>query len=150
MQPLSGDLHGNQAFQGICAAARRLKVKIRIVYLSNAEMYLPYSAGFKANMKKVPWDAKSLLVRTVRHPKYPMRSDRWHYNVQPFGSDYLKRLGSGRYPKIYQMMRDFLRTPRAIRRKVMQPRGFSKFTPEVLTYDEFRKRWRERRQRRRR
>ncbi|MFH2008354.1 MAG: hypothetical protein ABI333_17345 [bacterium] len=138
-QPLAGDLHGANVFQGICAAAQRLGIKIRIVYLSNAEMYLPYSKSFLANMKAVPWDAKTQLVRTVRGDKYPMKSDRWHYNVQPFGSDYLRRLGLGRYRRIHHMMQDFWNTPYKVRRALMRPKGFSRFTEEVLDYDQHRK-----------
>ncbi len=149
IQPLSGDLHGTRVFKGLCAAARRLHVPIRIVYLSNAEMYLPYSANFKANMKAVPTDAKTLVVRTVRHKMLVMRGDRWHYNIQPF-DDFLKRLATGRYRRIYDMMRDILRAPRAVRQKVMGPRGFSRFTADVPTLDELLKRYRERRRRQRR
>lgn len=144
-QPVPGDLHGERVFQGISRAARRLGVPMRIVYLSNAEMYLPYSKAFVANMKSVPSDARSLLVRTVRHDRYPMLGDKWHYNVQPFSDDYLRRLESGRYHRIYNMMEDFLRSPRAVQQKTMTPRGFSRFSREVPTFDELLQRARERR-----
>jgi len=156
-QPLSGDLHGTQVLKGICAAARRLKIPIRIVYLSNAEMYLPYTKQFIANMKAVPWDAKSLVVRTVRGKRYVQKSDKWHYNIQPFGKDYLRRLGQGHYRRIHTMMKDFERTPRRIRRRLQRPRGFSRFTRDVVDYAAFqaglrkhrndKKRWRRGRKR---
>ncbi len=148
IQALSGDLHGKKVFSGICAAARRLKASIRIVYLSNAEMYLPYSSGFMANMNRVPWDEKTLLVRTVRHNKYPMRTDRWHYNIQPFGKDFLQRLKSKNYRRVYHMMRDLRYAPAAVKAKVMRPKGFSRFTDEVPTFEELRKRWLRRHRRR--
>lgn len=137
IQPLSGDLHGTHVLQGVCAAAVRLKIAIRIVYLSNAEMYLPYTKQFMANMKAVPWDEKSLLVRTVRGKRYVMKSDKWHYNIQPFGKDFLRRLGQGHYRRIHSMMKDFERTPRLIRRRLQRPKGFSRFTRDVLDYGAF-------------
>lgn len=149
IQPLAGDLHGAKVFRGICAAARRLRVPMHIVYLSNAEMYLPYSKAFLANMRAVPHDARSLLVRTVRHPKLPMRGDRWHYNIEPFGSDFVPRLATGLYHRIYNLMRDFYRSPRAVRRRLMRPRGFSRFTRDVITYQAALAKWRAARKRRR-
>ncbi len=134
IQPLSGDLHGTQVLQGIGRAAKRLKIAIRIVYLSNAEMYLPYSKQFIANMKAMPWDEKSLLVRTVRGKRYVMKSDKWHYNIQPFGRDYLRRLATGHYRRIHSMMKDFDRTPRQTRRTLQRPRGFSRFTRDIVDY----------------
>ncbi len=131
-QPLTGDLHGNRVLQGIAAAAKRLKIPIRIVYLSNAEMYLPYSSQFIANMKALPWDARTLVVRTVRGKRYRMKSDRWHYNIQPFGGDFLRRLATGQYRRIHVMMRDFDNTPGRIRRPLQRPRGFSRFTRDVV------------------
>lgn len=146
-QPVPGDLHGERVFQGISAAARRLGIPMRIVYLSNAEMYLPYSKAFLANMQSVPTDARSLLVRTVRHDKYPMLGDKWHYNVQPFADDYLRRLGSNRYHRIYNMMEDFLRAPRAAQQRTMTPRGFSRFGRDIPTFEELLQRAREKRRR---
>jgi hypothetical protein len=157
IQPLSGDLHGTQVLQGISRAAKRLKIAIRIVYLSNAEMYLPFTKQFIANMNAVPWDDKSLLVRTVRGKRYVMKSDKWHYNIQPFGKDYLRRLATGHYRRIHSMMKDFERTSRKTRRALQRPRGFSRFTPDVMDYTTFlarmqkhrdhKKRWRRRRKR---
>jgi len=131
-QPLPGDLHGTQVLQGIAAAAKRLRIAIRIVYLSNAEMYLPYTKQFIANMKALPWDSNTLLVRTVRGKSYVQKSDKWHYNIQPFGADFLRRLGQGHYNNVHTMMQDFDNTPRLIRRRVQRPRGFSRFTRAVV------------------
>lgn len=145
LQPLPGDLHGERVVVGIGQAARRLGIPMRIVYLSNAEMYLPYSKAFATNMKSVPADARSLLLRTLRHNSYPMLGDRWHYNVQPFIEDYLRRLETGSYRRIYNMMEDLLRAPMAARTKAMSPKGFSRFSADIPTFDELRQRARERR-----
>ena len=144
-----GDLHGPNVLKGICASARRLGVKIRVVYLSNAESYLKLSKPFISNMNAVPWDEKTLMVRTVRGPKYRMKSDRWHYNIQPFGADYLRRLNSGRYRHINEMMHDFELTPSRVRRALQRPRGFSRFTADVLDMNQYRSKARARRSRRR-
>ncbi len=156
-QPLSGDLHGTQVLQGIATAAKRLKIPVRIVYLSNAEMYLPYTKQFITNMKTLPWDGKTLLVRTVRGKRYVMKSDKWHYNIQPFGKDYLRRLSSGQYRRVHTLMKDFDHTPRRIRRRLQRPKGFSRFTKDVIDratllkrirkHRKHKKRWRRRRKR---
>jgi hypothetical protein len=131
IQALPGDLHGVVVLRAIGAAARRLGLAIRIVYLSNAEMYLPYSKSFIATMQSLPVDERSVLVRTVRGGGYPMLGDNWHYNVQPFQKDYVRRLSTGRYHGIFRLMGDLDRAPHRVRQALMQPKGFSRFTDEV-------------------
>jgi hypothetical protein len=64
-RPMVADLYGTNGLAGIGAAAKRLAVPIRVVYVSNAEQYADYDAFFVANVDHLRGDPKALLVRTV-------------------------------------------------------------------------------------
>jgi len=61
---LRGDLSVGGALASIGAAAQKVGGVVRIVYLSNAERYFPYTAGFKKSMLALPIDDRSLVLRT--------------------------------------------------------------------------------------
>jgi hypothetical protein len=91
----NGDLTGARAVRAIGAAAQRLGVPVRVVYLSNAEQFFPYGEGFEANVRALPGDERTVLLRTFRAPRatYPA-GDRWHYVVHRW-PDFVDRLGPG-------------------------------------------------------
>jgi hypothetical protein len=59
-----GDLSVGGTLASIGAAAQKVGGVVRIVYLSNAERYFPYTAGFKKSMLGLPIDDRSLVLRT--------------------------------------------------------------------------------------
>jgi len=59
------DLRGKKGLAGVGEAARALGLPIRAVYLSNAENYWPFSKQYRDNVKGLPFDDRSLLIRTV-------------------------------------------------------------------------------------
>lgn len=59
-----GDLSVGGAMVSIGAAAQKIGGVVRIVYLSNAERYFPYTPGFRHGMLALPTDERSLVVRT--------------------------------------------------------------------------------------
>ncbi len=59
-----GDLSVGGAMASIGAAAQKVGGVVRIVYLSNAERYFPYTPGFRHGMLALPTDDRSLVVRT--------------------------------------------------------------------------------------
>ncbi|MBL9004920.1 MAG: hypothetical protein JNJ46_11785 [Myxococcales bacterium] len=59
-----GDLSIGGAMSAVAGAAQRVGGVVRTLYLSNAERYFPYTAGFKQSMLALPTDDKSLVVRT--------------------------------------------------------------------------------------
>jgi len=59
-----GDLSVGGAMASIGAAAQRAGAVVRVVYLSNAERYFPYTAGFRRSMLALPVDEHSLILRT--------------------------------------------------------------------------------------
>ncbi|MCB1309757.1 MAG: hypothetical protein KDK30_16320 [Leptospiraceae bacterium] len=92
IQAVPGDLKGTVTMQSIAAAARRMDLPIRVFYTSNAEEYMRYPDTMRANIRAIPVDHRSLLLRTASvgarnvlgHPpgeKFP--EDPFHYNIQP-------------------------------------------------------------------
>jgi hypothetical protein len=59
-----GDLSVGGTLASIGAAAQKVGATVRLVYLSNAERYFPYTAGFKKSMLALPIDDRSLVLRT--------------------------------------------------------------------------------------
>lgn len=98
-----GNLNGTITICGIADAAKRMNVPIRLVYLSNAEEYIPsYSENFKKNFTALPSDNRSILLRTISFQKlsYPWAPDSeistdkgFHYNVMALQifQEYLSR-----------------------------------------------------------
>lgn len=78
-----GDLNGPRTMQQIAQAARAAAVPVRIIYLSNAESWFSYRREFRDNLRALPLDERSLVLRTVKSEvlRYPT-GDIWHYNAQ--------------------------------------------------------------------
>jgi hypothetical protein len=92
----TGDVTGAQTMRAVGDAARRLNVIVRAVYFSNAEQFFHYTSGFSENVRALPTDARSVVLRTFRHARntpYP-DGDSWHYMVHPM-PDFLERLALG-------------------------------------------------------
>jgi sulfatase modifying factor 1 len=67
----------------IAEAQRELGVPLRIVYLSNAEEYFAYNDSFRTAFTTMPFDERSVVLRTVAR-RLPDGSRRvWHYQVEP-------------------------------------------------------------------
>jgi hypothetical protein len=65
IRSMSTNLLASVGLRNIGKTAKTLGVPIRVLYLSNAEQYWPYNDVFKANMAALPFDEKSLLLRTI-------------------------------------------------------------------------------------
>jgi len=97
IRALQGDLNGPRTLCGIGEAAKRMGVIIRILYPSNAEEYKvfrPYKWTFRRNVRNLPADARSLVLRTYTFsPSRLIWPKGWkgvskvgfHYNAQPLG-----------------------------------------------------------------
>ncbi len=104
----TGDLTGTTTLVGIGAALRRLGAVVRVIYFSNAEQFFAYTPQFRQNMRALPTDAQTLVVRTTRHPSLPNAAgDRWHYVVQDFG-DFGARLRARVYGRSTVMLEDLV------------------------------------------
>lgn len=65
VRPMSGNLMGEAALAGIGETARQLSVPIRLVYFSNAEEYCNYGEAFRRNLRALPFDERSVVLRTL-------------------------------------------------------------------------------------
>lgn len=63
--PVRGDLTADKTVKDVAEAARRTGLAVRTLYLSNAEQYFKYNDSFRANMLALPFDARSVVVRTA-------------------------------------------------------------------------------------
>ncbi len=80
IRPMLANLLADKGISGIAAAADKLGVKVHVVYLSNAEEYWPYGQQFRANLKSLPFDDKSKILRTLS--SFSINRD-YRYNLQP-------------------------------------------------------------------
>lgn len=107
--PVKGDLMGTRTLTSIAAAARALDVPIRVVYLSNAPSAWggELTAAFKANLRGLPFDERSLVLQTTNSKGFK-RASYWHYNIADgrhvqrllgrAGVDSVQKLLDGRIP----------------------------------------------------
>jgi hypothetical protein len=101
---MKGDLLLTKSLRGIAHASRRLGVPIRITYLSNAEEFWRYPKTFRDNIRALPMDERSVILRTRFTSKYGPRLDAWIYIVQN-GLNFQQLLAKPQYNGIDQMMR---------------------------------------------
>ncbi|MCB1178643.1 MAG: hypothetical protein KDK36_13745, partial [Leptospiraceae bacterium] len=73
-----GDLLKDKTLFSIGESAKKLGVKIRIFYPSNAEEFWAFNENFKRNVLNLPFDEASVVLRTVH--EYP-----WHVNDRKGG-----------------------------------------------------------------
>ncbi len=103
IRALNGDIMGKTTILETTAAAKKMGVKVRIIYFSNAEEYnifRPYPDQFRTNWKDMPVDEKSLIVRTISVHKniWPWADEShystkrgFHYSIQ-YADDFTYRL----------------------------------------------------------
>jgi hypothetical protein len=104
--PRLGDLNGPRTVMQIAEAAKAAKVTVRVVYLSNAESWFSYGAGFRRNLSALPFDDQTSVVRTIKSSLLPyVRGDVWHYTMQR-GPHFVSKLSEHGYSSIEQVMLD--------------------------------------------
>ena len=59
-----------------------MKKAVRVLYLSNAERYFQYTAAFRASVKALPFDDRSVVLRTMGLGS-DKTVDPYFYVVQP-------------------------------------------------------------------
>lgn len=104
----NGDVTGETTVQAVADACNRLGTKMRIVYFSNAEQFFTNTDQFVANMKALPTDDRSFVLRTIRHRSIEIAPDgRWHYLIHDF-PDFVARLDTGAYRRVFAFTTDLL------------------------------------------
>jgi hypothetical protein len=82
-KPAGVAFHYRRVPAELAGTARQLGVPVRNVYTSNAEDYWGYSAQFRDNMRALPFDEQSWVVRTRPIEAWGLApDDDYHYNVQ--------------------------------------------------------------------
>ena len=119
----TGDVTGATTLRAVGAATSRLGAPVRVVYLSNAEQFFPYGEAFRENVRSLPTDERTVVLRTFRHRRavYP-DGDTWHYMVHP-ARDFLERLELG-YRRNTQIVSDAIRGG-------LDPRGVTAIGPRT-------------------
>jgi hypothetical protein len=99
IRPMLGDLLAENGLRGIGEAASKLGVPVRVLYLSNAEEYWKYNDGYRNNIRSLPFDDQSVVLRTqgsgVNHD--------YRYNVQP-ALKYVDWLNDGWAKSVYMII----------------------------------------------
>lgn len=98
---LVGDLTGPKTLQTIAKAAEGLGLPVTVLYLSNAEEYYDYTSQYRANIKALPTNENSIVLRTIYSKEWVHADSLWNYQVQPL-ADYKARMDD---PKITRRTR---------------------------------------------
>lgn len=101
IRPMSTNLLEDKGVRGIGAAAAKLGIPMRVVYLSNAEQYWPYSQVFRDNLRSLPFDEKSQIIRTLS--TFTINKD-YRYNLQS-GKLYQAWLAEPRMKHVHQLVK---------------------------------------------
>jgi hypothetical protein len=80
--PVRGDLTANITMKGVAAAAKKVGLPIRTLYLSNAEQYFKYRKSYRENMLALPFDDQSVVIRTAGKNVETAPDGRYQYIVQ--------------------------------------------------------------------
>ena len=72
--PVRGDLTAKKTVKQVGDAARKCGLSIRTLYLSNAEQYFKFTPDYRENMISLPYDEKSMVIRTAG-TKQPWTAD---------------------------------------------------------------------------
>lgn len=122
-----GDLNGTTTLKSIGDTARKLNLKVRAIYTSNAEGFFNYTQNFRDNFKSLPHDDKSVMIRTYKRGMTIAVGCTWHYNLHQL-DDFLSRLDQPGYNSIHRVMQD-LRGP-TVKAK-LEPVGVSYYDGTV-------------------
>lgn len=78
-----GDLTQDRTVRAIGRLAKADAATVGVFYMSNAEQYFPYAWRFRRNIKALPFDERSVVVRTSGLKSLPrVRGTYYHYNTQ--------------------------------------------------------------------
>lgn len=102
VRPLLVDVLAKRGLAGIAAAAREVGLPIRTLYLSNAEEYWSYTRQFRANLRALPHDERSRVLRTLSSAE----NHDYRYVAQPV-ANFLRWLEEGKARRARSMIGRF-------------------------------------------
>jgi len=97
--PVRGDLTASKTVKDLAKAAKDLGMTIRTLYLSNAEQYFKYRDQYRENMLALPFDDKSIVLRTAGTGDEDSVDGRYEYIVQS-GKNFQAWI---QYPKTFNL-----------------------------------------------
>ncbi|MDP2340237.1 MAG: SUMF1/EgtB/PvdO family nonheme iron enzyme [Deltaproteobacteria bacterium] len=104
MRAFKGNMLDKNTMQGIAAAAKKLKVPMRIYYPSNAHEFWVFTDQYRSNVRALPFDERSIVVQTISSltSGFDQRGY-WHYNVQ-YGFEQQRLLSLPGYTREKQLL----------------------------------------------
>lgn len=102
VRPLLVDVLAKRGLVGIAAAAREVGLPIRTLYLSNAEEYWSYTRQFRDNLRALPHDERSRVLRTLSSAE----NHDYRYVAQPL-ANFLRWLEEGKARRARSMIGRF-------------------------------------------
>jgi hypothetical protein len=101
IRPMTGNLLDDKAVPALAKSAKDAGIPVRVLYLSNAEEYWQrYTREFRENVAALPFDDKSVVVRTLLTWSDNMD---YRYNLQP-ALNYVAWLEHPWLRRVYQMI----------------------------------------------
>jgi hypothetical protein len=106
IQSIKGNMLTDRALPSIGASARALGVTVRVYYPSNAEeqwKQLPAQDG--ENIRALPFDEDSVVLRTLVTRQFHKSSSKWHYLVHG-GLHFQRWIAVRGYENVWRFMED--------------------------------------------
>ena len=101
-----GDLTATEAMKDVAEAARAGGIPVRVLYLSNAERYFRYNQAFLDNIRRLPFDDRTIVLRTAGPGARRLARVDGHYSyfVQS-GADFLAWLAAPGGRSVHRILR---------------------------------------------
>ena len=81
-----GDLTARRTMRAVGQLAEEMKVPVRVLYLSNAERYFPWTRDYRKNVLALPFDERTVVLRTTGMGRWGDLDPFWYVNQK--GSDF--------------------------------------------------------------
>lgn len=103
---IKGNMLTDKALPSIARAARAVGVPIRVYYPSNAEeQWMKLPPQYRENVRQLPFDERTVILRTLFSKKFQTSSSRWHYVIQG-GLHAQEHIGLPGYVNVWSFMED--------------------------------------------
>ena len=103
---VKGNMLTDKALPSIARAARSLGVPIRVYYPSNAEeQWKQLPPQYRENVRQLPFDERSVILRTLISRKFHKSDSYWHYIVHG-GLHAQEHLALPGYANVWSFMED--------------------------------------------
>ncbi len=103
---LKGNMLTDKAMPSIAKAAREMGVTIRVYYPSNAEeQWKNLPQQYRDNVIALPFDERSVILRTIFNKRYHQAESKWHYIVHG-GLHAQEHIALPGYKNVWRFMED--------------------------------------------